>query len=242
MKKNKKNKLISYLNYKDFLIIFGLWYFMAGFNTMTTEISFNNTRLTEIFHFLFILTGRFIYLALIIFYLISLYPVSFKEIGFNLRNMKDQFLKVISPLICLLLFVIILINIPLSFSKHPGFVPLYYIDNPQVFINSLLPFSLFFIANLFIALSELFLLTNFVFNLFKYIISNQTLSLLMSSLIYSVILLHFTPGRILINLLIALITLYLYLKTDSLFISSLFLAGYYSIYIVYIYGWSYIRF
>jgi len=62
MKKNENNKLISYLNYKDFLIIFGLWYFMAG-------ISFNNTRLTEIFHFLFILTGRFIYLALIIFYL-----------------------------------------------------------------------------------------------------------------------------------------------------------------------------
>ncbi|MDI3546805.1 MAG: hypothetical protein PWR10_457 [Halanaerobiales bacterium] len=242
MNEKEFNPVISYLNYKDILIILGLWYFMAAFNILAKEIKFDYTLLTNIFHFLFILTGRFIYLALVIFYLTSLYPISFKDLGINFSNFKRQILLSFSLVFCLLISVILLINIPLSFIDKTGFTPLYRINNPEVFINSLIPLALLFLANLLTGFSELFLLTNFVLELFNYTIFNRLISVLLASLFYSVILLHFSPSRILVNFIIALISLFLYLKTDSLIISSFFMAGYYSIYIFYIYGWGFIRF
>lgn len=242
---DKKNnaKFINRLNYKDILIIFGGWYLILALNYLSSQYIINTTPLLGNFlHFLFISAGRFIYLALFIFYHISLYSISFQELGFQFIKIK-QLTFIILLIVLLLLPVLIFINIPLSFNYQGNyFNPVYKVTGPEALIQSLIPFIVLYSFNFIIACSELLILTKIVFSLFSLQIKTN-IALILSSLFYSFLLLQFTPGRILINLLIALIVLYLYQhQRKGIITPALLLAGYYTIYILYIYGWSYIRF
>jgi hypothetical protein len=141
-----------------------------------------------------------------------------------------------------MLMVLFLINIPLSFAPEGDFSPLFIIQEPEDFINSLLPLLFLFSGFLIIALSEQLLLSCIVYELFKNTLFSKLISLILTSLFYSIILLNFEPGRILINTIVAFISLLLYSKNRSILAPSIFLAGYYSLYIVYIYGWDFIKF
>lgn len=243
MSKIITDPVIKHLNYKDILIIIGFWYFLAAFGFLVEELTFMQALFfTDFFHYLFVLAARFIYFALILLYLTSLYPISFSDLKIRFSNLKKQLSFTFILVFTLLITVLILINIPLSFKNLQGvFRPLYQTTNPELFINSLLPFFLLFLANMVLALSEQLILANIVCKLFS-LYFNKFLTLILSSFFYSILLLHFDPLHILINFIIAFIALFLFLKLDSLISSSLFVAAYYSIYITYIYGWSYIRF
>ncbi|WP_353622138.1 CPBP family glutamic-type intramembrane protease [Halocella sp. SP3-1] len=115
-------------------------------------------------------------------------------------------------------------------------------NSPEVFVTSILPLLLLIIASLVIALSEQLILVNIFYKLFSRTLFNKFISIIMSSLLYSFLLLNFDPGRILINFLAASISLFIYSKTESILTSSFFIASYYSIYIIYIFGWNYIGF
>ncbi len=237
-------RIINNINYKDILIILGTWYFMIAINYLTTKFNFDYLPFFNGFlHFLFITSGRFIYLALFIFYHISLYSASFKEIGLKFYKTRQQLLTAILLLSVLFVFVIVFINIPLSFQTNTGnFTPLYRIENPEILIKSFMPLLLLFVFNIIIALSELIILIVIIFELFNYKL-NSYISLVLSALFYSVLMLEFLPEQIFINFITAIICIFAYIKTSgSLFISALFLAGFNALYILYIYGWSFIRF
>ncbi len=242
MEEKKDYKLINYLNYKDILIIFGMWYFIILIILIARNFTLNHDLVNNIFHFLFIVSGRFIFLGLTIFYLTSFYPISFKEIGFKLTYLKRDFFQAFSIILIFLLMIILIINIPLSFASEGGFSPLYSLQKPEDFVDSLLPLLLLFSGCLIIATSEQLILTCIIYELFKNTLFSKIISLLLTSLFYSIILLQFEPGRILLNFLVAFISLMLYTKRRSILAPSIFLAGYYSAYIVYIYGWGFINF
>src|SRR5690554_2779341 len=122
--KEKKGNLISYINYKDIIIVFSFWYLILFLTAMTKNISFSVPILTNIFHFLFFISGRFIFIGITIFYLSSLYPVSFSKLGLVPLNKKKSFFNGLSTGLVLMLMVLFLINIPLSFSPKGFFSPL----------------------------------------------------------------------------------------------------------------------
>ena len=237
-----EEKLIYYLNYKDILIILGSWYLMGAVLLITRELTLNHILLTDIFHFLFVVSGRFIYFSLVIFYLTSFYSVEFNHLGLKLYNLKEQLTIGLSKTIVLFILVLTLINIPLSYAEDFNLTALFMVIGPDSFISSLLPFTLLFFCCIFISLSEQFILNVVIFELFKSTLFNSFISLILSALLYSLILTNFTPSRILINFIAALISILLYSRRKSIITSSLFMASYYSIYIAYIYGWNFIKF
>ncbi len=243
MKENEyTEKLIKYLNYKDILIILGTWYLTAIIILITRELTLEHIILTNIFHFLFVISGRFIYFSLIIFYLNSLYPVEFKDLGLKLSNIKNQLKFSLPKIILLFIMALLLINIPLSYASDINFSPLFKITGPESLIYSLIPYALLLVSCLFISLSEQFILNVVIFELFRNTLFNYFISLVLSALFYSIIITSLTPSRILVNFIAATISILLYSREDSIIPSSLFMAAYYSTYIAYIYGWSFIKF
>ncbi|QTL99253.1 hypothetical protein GM661_15465 [Iocasia frigidifontis] len=239
---NDKKGLISYISYKDVLIILGIWYLMLSLNMISKGVNLDYTVLNNFFHFLFIISGRFLSFSFIVFYITSLYPISFADLGIHLKNPLRQLRISSSTSIALIILVIIFINIPLTLTMEKAFSPLIKVNSPEVFVTSILPLLLLIIANLVIALSEQLILVNIFYKLFSKTLFNKFISIIMSSLLYSFLLLNFDPGRILINFLAAAISLFIYSKTESILTSSFFIASYYSIYIIYIFGWNYIGF
>jgi membrane protease YdiL (CAAX protease family) len=236
MQNEKNENLISKLNYKDIIIILGLWYFMATLNFLLGE--FNFTILSDLFHYLFILSGRLIFIAIMFFYLSSLYTIKLSNLGINFNNIKNQFLPGLFLLFALSLTVLFFINIPLSINNsNANFNPLYRINSPEILIKSIFPFIIFLIANLIIALSETILIISIIYKVFAYHI-NLYIATVLSCLFYSIVLIEFTSSQIILNFILAFILIYLYNKTNSIILPTLFLASYYSVYILYIYGWK----
>lgn len=240
--KEERKRLIEYLNYKDILIILFSWYLMIIGILITKELDLKHEFLTELFHFLFVISGRFILFSLLIFYLTSLYPVEFKDLGLDFGDFRKGILPAVSGAIILFILVIVFINIPLTYYFTENFSPLLKINELDNIVTSLLPFSLIFIASIFISLSEQFILNVVIFELFNYTLFNRIVSFILSALLYSVLLVELRPERILLNTLAAMICLLLYWRKESIIPSTLFMAAYYSIYITYIYGFSFIRF
>ena len=235
---------IEKLNYKDILIVFFLWYFMASVIMMAKDFIFiNSPILSDLFHYFFVLAGRFIFIAIITFYFISLYSYNFKELGLSFKLSFNEFMKIITLISVLFFLLLFLVNIPLSYNSiSENFRPLYKIYKVEDLIKSLIPLLILIGSALIIAIAEQFLLNCITFELFSYKFNNY-IALILASLFYSIILLDFKPGAILMNFLLGIISIFLYIKSDkNIYIPSLFLASYYAIYIFYVYGFSYIRF
>ncbi|MFI5359215.1 MAG: type II CAAX prenyl endopeptidase Rce1 family protein [Halanaerobiales bacterium] len=240
--KEDRKRLIEYLNYKDILIILFSWYLMIIGILITKELDLKHEFLTELFHFLFIISGRFILFSLLMFYLTSLYPIEFKDLGLDFRQFRKGIFPSLSGAVILFILVIVFINIPLSYNFTENFSPLLKINELDNIVTSLFPFTLIFTASIFISLSEQFIINVIIFELFHYTLFNRLISFILSALLYSVLLVEFRPERILLNTLVAMICLLLYWRKGSIIPSTLFMAAYYAIYISYIYGFSFIRF
>jgi len=242
--KIKEKKFIKKFNYKDILIIFFSWFIIVSLIYIIKDQPLEHAPFfSGLINYLFVFSGRFLYLALIILYLISLYTISFTELGLKPNNFKKELYTGIYLSLFLLLFILIFINLPLSFQNiNSSFNPLFEITNVQRLILSLLFLLLLLIPNTIIALSEQFILNNIVFELFNFKL-NTISAVILSCFFYSFFMLTFTPQKILINFIIALISIYLYLKTEgSLYLPTFFLAFNYSINICFIYGWDYLQF
>ncbi len=237
-------KYISHLNYKDLVIIFSIWFFTAYFNYLSSSITFSYApTLTGLFRLLFISAGRGIFWALILFYLISFYDSSFTEIGLNLKNLKKKIKPALFLILVFLILNLIFINLPLSFNPiSDKYNPLYQITCSSHLIKSLTPLLITFFPCLLIAFSEQFLLNSILFET----INNKLptfLAFITAAVIFPVLFLNFNQGRIIQLIILALISIYLYLKTErSIITPALFSAGYYAINIFYIYGWDFLNF
>ncbi|MFW6306309.1 MAG: hypothetical protein ACOC1N_02875 [Bacillota bacterium] len=240
---NENNhNLISYVNYKDILIVLAAWYIMALIILITRELNLKHNILTGIFHFLFIVSGRFIFLAAVLFYFNSLYSISFHELGFKFKSFFSNISKTSSLFFLLFALTILLINTPLSFMENSNFSPLFKIVGPNSFVTSLFPFLLLYIGCYVVGLAEQFLLNIVIFELFNNTIFNFVISLILAGLFYSIIIMNLDPAKILINFIAAIISIIIYNRNKSIIYSTIFTAGYYACFISYIYGWEFLRF
>ncbi len=240
----KEKKFIKNFTHKDILIFFIIWYFIITLIQILGEQSFKYTPLlTDIIRFLVIFSGRFIFLSLIILYLVSLYDISFTELGLKPHSIKDEIYTGIYLGLFLIITTLIFINLPLSqHNLNSTFNPLYFIQNTNTLISSLLIIGLLIIPNLIIALSELFILNNIIFELFNFKIGTIP-AFIFSGLFYSFFTLTFIPEQILINFFVAVICIFLYIKTGgSLYLPTIFMAFYNSVFICYIYGFDFLQF
>jgi len=243
MDNSNQYSFINKMNYKDIIIIFSIWYFIITINSLLCKSTFNNTpMLRGLFHILFITAGKFLFLSLFIFYFVSLYSLSFPQIGFKFKVNKKQVISTIILIIFFLFLLLLFINISLSYkSMVSKFNPLIKIKSPSALVKSFFSLGFIFLITFIIAVAEMLILNKIVFELFNHFL-NIYLAVILSSLFYSILLVEFNPSRILINFIIGLIVLFLYIKSEkSVLASSLFLAASYTLLITYIYGWNYIK-
>ena len=243
-KNNFADEITDYINYKDIIILTGLWFLIISITSVLhqKEFIYHTPLLKGVFNFLFTLASRFIFLALAIFYLISLYEFSLKSLHINFNRFKSQIQQ--GFIICLFFFIFVLlfINIPLSYNLNSTvFKPLYLITSPLILARSLFSLSLIFISSIIIALSEQLFICRI---LYTYLTDrlNNLFGIIISSLSYSLILADLTLLHVLIHSLVGFISIFLYKKSKSLIFSSIFGGFYYALYIAYIYGWKFPNF
>ncbi len=244
MDDNSNSNIIDKINYKDIIIIFSIWYFFLGIIFSLYKALFQDTPyIAGFLHVLFITGGRFMGLAIFIYYFISIYSLSFRELGFKFKNLKKQLFPTIMLIIIFFFLIIIFINFPLSYKYVSGkFNPLIAVKNPADLVSSLFPLFFISLCTLIISFAEIFILSKIVFELFNYIL-NKYLALVLAGLFYSLLLLDLTPEKIMINFILGIILIFLYLKYEkSLLSPALFLSAFYSFSIVYIYGWDCLSF
>ena len=233
--------MIKKINYKDIIILSALWFMIIAITTILhqKEFIYNTPLLKGVFNFLFTLTGRFIFLALAIFYIISLYDLPLKSLHISFHNFKYQLGQSIIIFSVFFIFVLFFINIPLSFnlSSH-DFTPLYKITSPLKLVRSLFSLVTIFLASTLISLSEQFFICRLLYSYFSNRL-NSFLGIILASCAYSLILVDLVPLHILIHSIIGFISIFLYNKSKSLIFPSLFGGFYYAAYIVYIYGWNF---
>ncbi|MFW6237647.1 MAG: type II CAAX prenyl endopeptidase Rce1 family protein [Halanaerobiales bacterium] len=228
------------IDYKDILILLGLWYFIFLANILLRQFAFAHSPfLTDLFQHLFLVAGRFLYATLFIFYLVYFYAITYCELGFKFFPLKPKLKAAVFTLLPLATGAILLINIPLSFNAlSPDFQPLYRLESPEIFINSLFPLTLLFFSNIIVAGSEQLILNTLLFSCLKSRIS-VFLATAVSSLIYALLVPSREVTAILLRFMVGIISIYLYRKAKASIITpTLFQSGFYSLYIVYIYGWT----
>ena len=233
---------ITQFNAKDLIIILAFWYISSALNGAAGEITFQYAPwLTGYFRLLFISAGRFLFIALSIYYLITLYQQSFTQLGINIKSLWLHLKTAVVLIFILFLFILVFINLPLSYHDLSDvFNPLYEINDFQLLISSFGTLAFLIVPAFIISFSEQFMLNNIIYKLFRLKLPHL-LSLFLSSLFYSVLMLEFQPQHILINLILAIISIYLFIKSsESLLLPVLFATAFYSFYICYIFGWEFI--
>lgn len=233
-----ENKIHA-INYKDILILIGLWYFIYLADLLLQQFAFSHSPfLTDLFRYLFLVAGRFLYATLFIFYFISFYSLTYGELGFKFSPFRNKLKTAFFALLPLAAGTIFAINIPLSFNDLSSrFQPLYQLETPQTFVISLFPLLLLSFSNLIVAGSEQLILNSLLFSTLKTRIPN-ILAAATASIVFSFLSPVCNPTTLYIRFLIAVISIYFYQKTASSIITpTIFQAGFYSLYTVYIYGW-----
>ncbi|MFW5984920.1 MAG: type II CAAX prenyl endopeptidase Rce1 family protein [Halanaerobiaceae bacterium] len=240
----KTKKYIHNFNYKDIIIIFAGWYISNLLLSITRTINFPYTPfLNGYFHLLFLSGERFIFLALIIFYLISFYETGFKLLGLQISRIRQELKPALLLIIIFLVLLLVFVNIPLSYQQNvDNFTPLYEANKLENFRTSLGGLLIIFFPTLLISFSEQFMLNNIIFELFNYRLPS-ILALLFSSLFFSLLFLNLQPARILLNFLLGVTSIYLYIKAEgSLILPTLFATAFYSFYVCYVFGWPFLQF
>jgi|GEM_PF-878419 len=240
---NKRNKkYIKKFKFRDFLIIFLFW---AVLNLLPSELLNINFRYTPFlegyFHLLFKAAGRFIFLGLLIFYLISLYDTGFKELGLSIKDLLKDLAPAFNVSLMFFILVMLFIYLPLSFTTQQAssFNPLFSLESRDTLLTHLGGLLLIFPPALLIGFSEQFILNNVVFELFNLKLP-FLLSIIMAALFYPLILFDLGKENLIINFLFGIIVIYLYQKAErSLFLPGLFAAVYYTLFSGLIFGWDF---
>jgi len=240
-KTNSKTKLQNFINYKDIFIVLSLWYLI--YYVTKIIINFQITKYSPNFEaiidYSLFTSGRFIFIALTIFYFVSIYNLNIKDFKLNFDfNLKFS-IQVFFIIVFLTTIVIVLINMPLSLNDFSSkdYNPLYKIESPAVFINSLFPYLLFFSANIIIVLAEIFVLENILKNyLSKFL--GEKIAIFLSAICYPLLINISSLLLIIQYILLAFIYFILIKKNKNIFYAVFIGASFYTLMILYIYGWN----
>ena len=235
-------KWIKKINYKDIIIIYTLWFSTIVFNRFFDFASFMEVpNLSGFFDLLFYFAARLIFISLFLLYFVFIYDLTFEELGITLKSFTKKIIPLFIYFVILIGLVILLINYPLSIDKvWRIFQPIYKVLTMEIFVQSLLSLLLVFPVYFIIALSEQMMLNLFVYEIFKFKIPKFA-ARFFSALFFSFLVYHLQPDRIIVYFVLALISRTLYERSEkSVIVPAFFGAGFYLIYSLYIYGWSFI--
>jgi len=203
-----KAQLIWYLIH--FLILFFQLY-----------VSFDIPYIDNFYIMIFKFIGSSFFISFLLYYTTMVYELSFQEIGINFKNFIENS-RLGLKLSSFFWFGIIIINLS---DQHLKLGSIVSINNGEDFRLSIIYFIILFICYLIPAFSKELLYRGFIYYHFKKeygIIIGFTLNTLYYALSY----LDLRLITIVIHLLVAIITTYLYEKTDSLVTSVIFQATY----------------
>lgn len=240
-KTNSKSKIQNFINYKDIFIVLSLWYLIYYLTKIIVnfQITKHSPNFEGILDYSLFTSGRFIFIALTLFYFISIYNLNIKDfkISFNF-NLKFT-LQIFFIIIFLTVLIVLLINMPLSLNdfSSKNFNPLYNIETPAIFINSLFPYLLFFIANIIVVLGEIFILEN-IFKIYLSKFFGEKIAILFSAIIYP-FLVNINSLLLIIQYMILAFIYFILIKKNKNIIYATFLgSSFYTLITLYIYGWN----
>lgn len=240
-KTDNKSKIQNFINYKDVFIILSLWYLIYYLTKIIInfQITKHSPNFEGILDYALFTSGRFIFLALTLFYFISIYNLKIKDFKLNLKLNLKFTLQIFFIIIFLTIIIIFLINMPLSLNNFPSqnFDPLYNIQSPANFINSLIPYLLFFISNVIVVLGEIFILEN-IFKIYLANFLGEKIAILFSAVFYP-FLLNITSILLIIQYILLAFIYFILIKKNKNIIYAAFLgSSFYTLIIIYIYGWN----
>lgn len=240
-KTNSKTKLQNFINYKDIFIVLSLWYLIYYLSKII--ISFQITKYSPNFEaiidYSLFTSGRFIFIALTLFYFVSIYNLNIKDFKLNFNFNLKFLLQVFFIIVFLTTIVVLFINMPLSLNNFSSeeYNPLYKIQNPAIFINSLFPYLLFFSANIIIVLAEIFILEN-ILKIYLAKFLGEKIAIFLSAIFYP-LLINITSLLLIIQYILLAFIYFILIKKNKNIIYAVFIgAAFYTLMIIYIYGWN----
>lgn len=240
-KNSKENTLKNIITYKDIFIILSLWYLIYFFTNIINQIEITrySPQLEGLLEYLFFVSGRLLFIALTLFYFITLYGFTLSDLKIRYKINFKLFLQIMLIILIFSIAIVFLINIPLSLNEFSSekFSPLYKIKSPDDFVNSLFTASFFFIINIIISIGEILVLINII-RPFLNKISGRKTSIILSCLFYPTLIMAGTYPNIIQYIILATIFFFIVKKTDSIIIPALLGASYYTMIFIYIYGWN----
>ena len=237
----EKTKIKNYINYKDLFIILSLWYLLYFLTKIVnqTQVTKHSPHLEGLLEYLLFASGRFIFIALALFYFISMYNLSLKNLKFKFNlNIKLLF-QIFFLIIFLTIIIVFLINMPLILNNFSSakFDPLYKVKSPAIFVNSLFPVLFFFIINIVTVLGEIFFLENII-KAYLYNFFGEKVAIFISSITYPFLLMIDSFILSIQFFIFAFILFILIKKDESLISAAIFGSAFYTFIFIYIYGWN----
>lgn len=240
-KSKNKSKIQNFINYKDIFIILSLWYLIYYTTKIITnfKITKYSPNLEGILDYTLFTSGRLIFLILTLFYFTSIYNLKIKDFKLKFKFDLKFTLQIFFIILFATIITVLLINMPLSLNdfSSSNFDPLYKIDSPTNFINSLFPFLIFFIANIIVVLGEIFILEN-IFKMYLSKFLGEKIAILFAAILYALLLNMSSILFIIQYTLLAFIYFILIKKNKNIIYASFVGSAFYTLIIIYIYGWN----
>lgn len=216
------------------------WFLLNGLIILSQQFTFSLKDITDLFHFLYFMSGRLIMIPIILYFATILEERSFAQLGLTKKDLATNIRTGIRLNLPLLAMVLLFINLPLSSgaSKALSFHPLFTIHDPSDLGQSLLyllPLS--FVAFL-PALAEELLYRGILWPIFRKYFGIYV-GILFNAAYYAFIFFEFQIEIFLLKFCVGLICAILYHQSGSLAAPVTFQALYHAIFILYIFGFSY---
>ncbi|MGM0502729.1 MAG: CPBP family intramembrane glutamic endopeptidase [Bacillota bacterium] len=212
-----KQKPTIWLDIIKFQLLWYLFNFLILF--LEQNVAFDLPLLDNFYLISFKIVGRSLFLAFFLYWATMVYSLSFKNLGLTIKNFFSN-LKLGVIVSCPLLLGSILCHFYLKDLNT-----LININNLEDLMISLLYFIIIFVFCLIPALSKEVFFRGFIFTQLKKK-HGYLIAFILELSFYALVHLNFKTEIIIIHLIVAFISTYLYHKTDSLLSSIIFQATY----------------
>lgn len=231
----KQNSSSGCIELRDLVILYLIWFFVAGLIVMTKQLVFAGSLFfTQGVQFLFFIALRLGFLPVAISFLTARREFPLERVGLHFQHfwpVVRMSCRVSLPIIPLTL---LLVHLPLVYQT-PMLHPLYSATTPETIAISLVYSFLLFFMNLLPSVSEELLFRGLTFTFLQERL-NTFWALLLSSLLYGLFYMQFNVYMILIRMLIGFFTGILFWRSKSLIPSVCLQAAFHTAFILYIFG------
>ncbi|AZR71944.1 hypothetical protein BBF96_00090 [Anoxybacter fermentans] len=226
------------LSLNDLIIIYIVWFFLAGIYEMTQQLIFEGSPfLTRIIHYLFFITIRLLFIPIVLYLICYRRSLDSKLLGLTLRKfwvMSKIGIKASWPIIPL---VLLFIHLPLVYT-NTNLRPMIKVTSPEEIAVSLVYFIILFIMTIIPSLSEELLFRGLTFPFLKERLALWQ-ALLLNAIIYGIFYIQFNIYHLFLRIVLGFFTTYLFWRSKSLIPSTILQAFFHATFILYIFGWGF---